>query len=246
MPESPVLATFVHTAAALAMFTLVRREMPRQAPMIPLDLLREGSFRISVIASVCCFVGQSAALVSLPFYLQHALGQDLLRAGLLMTPWPLSVARVAPLAGRLANRISGAWLCALGGALLALGLASLALWPLHGRPVALVPFVVLCGVGFGLFQVSNNRNMFLCAPRARSGAAGGMQGTARLTGQTLGAVVMTLLFTLTSIDVAPRIGLGIAAALTLVAGLVSMLRAPPSREPSGTRSSLRAEPPGSD
>ncbi|MBZ0118179.1 MAG: MFS transporter, partial [Sandaracinaceae bacterium] len=96
---------------------------------------------------------------------------------------------------------------------------------------ALIAFVVLCGVGFGLFQVSNNRNMFLAAPPARSGAAGGMQGTARLTGQTIGAVTMALLFTLTSMERAPRIGLGIAAVLTLVAGLVSMLRASASHAP---------------
>lgn len=196
--------------------------------MIPLDLLREGSFRTSVIASVCCFVGQSAAMVSLPFYLQHGLAQDVLRTGLFMTPWPLTGALVAPVAGYLANRISGAWLCALGGALLALGLALAALWPLHGRPLALIPFVMLCGVGFGLFQVSNNRNMYLSAPRARSGAAGGLQGTARLTGQTIGALTMALVFALISMDIAPRIGLGIAAALTLVAGLVSTLRAPPT------------------
>jgi DHA2 family multidrug resistance protein-like MFS transporter len=226
MPERPGPATFVLAGAGLAMFALVRREMPKQFPMIPLDLLREGSFRISVVASVCCFVGQSAAMISLPFYLQHELAQDVLRTGLLITPWPLTVALVAPVAGRLANRISGAWMCALGGALLALGLASAALWPLHGRPVALVPLVMICGVGFGLFQVSNNRNMFLSAPRARSGAAGGMQSTARLTGQTIGAVIMTLLFTLTSVDLGPRIGLGIAAVLSLVAGLVSVLRAP--------------------
>lgn len=228
MPKRPVPATFVLGAAALAMFALVRREMPRRAPMIPLDLLREGSFRTSVIASVCCFVGQSAAMVSLPFYLQHGLAQDVLRTGLFMTPWPLTGALVAPVAGYLANRISGAWLCALGGALLALGLALAALWPLHGRPLALIPFVMLCGVGFGLFQVSNNRNMYLSAPRARSGAAGGLQGTARLTGQTIGALTMALVFALTSMDIAPRIGLGIAAALTLVAGLVSTLRAPPT------------------
>ena len=92
----------------------------------------------------------------------------------------------------------------LGGTLLALGLASAALWPLNGRAVALVPFVVLCGAGFGLFQVPNNRNLFLSAPRPRSGAAGGMQGTARLTGQAIGAILMTMLFTMTSIQVAPR------------------------------------------
>lgn len=230
LPERPAPAAFSLAAAGLVLIALVRREMPKPAPLIPLDLLREGSFRISVIASVCCFVGQSAAMVSLPFYLHHGLGQDALRTGLLITPWPLSVALVAPSVGRLVSRVSGAWLCALGGVLLALGLAGAALWPLHGRPLALVPFCMLCGVGFGLFQVPNNRNLFLSAPRARSGAAGGMQSTARLTGQTIGGVLMTLLFTATSIELAPRIGLGIAAVLTLVAGLVSMLRAPTSHE----------------
>ena len=39
---------------------LVRREMPRHAPLISLDLLRSRPFRISVIASVCCFAGQMA------------------------------------------------------------------------------------------------------------------------------------------------------------------------------------------
>ena len=229
--ERPALAACTLTAAAVTMLALVHREMPRQVPLIALDLLRDGSFRISVIASVCCFIGQSAAMVSLPFYLQHGLGQDALRAGLLITPWPLSVALVAPSVGRLVSRVSGAWLCALGGVLLALGLAGAALWPLHGRPLVLIPFCMLCGVGFGLFQVPNNRNMFLSAPRARSGAAGGLQGTARLTGQTLGGVIMTLLLAVTPIDRAPRLGLGVAAVLTLTAGLVSMLRAPPTPDP---------------
>jgi DHA2 family multidrug resistance protein-like MFS transporter len=51
-----------------------------------------------------------------------------------------------------------------------------------------------------------------------------MQGTARLAGQTAGAVLMTLLFTLTSTAIAPRVGLGVSAALALAAGGVSVLR----------------------
>jgi len=66
--------------------------------------------------------------------------------------------------------------------------------------------------------------MFLSAPRERSGAAGGMQGTARLVGQTAGAVLMTMLFSLVSLEAAPRIGLAIAALLALAGGLVSLLR----------------------
>ncbi|HSC62900.1 MAG TPA: MFS transporter, partial [Caldimonas sp.] len=133
-------------------------------------------------------------------------------------------ALAAPAAGRLADRVSTAALCAAGGVCLSVGLTAASLWPMDGDVVPLIPITMLCGLGFGLFQVPNNRNMFLSAPLARSGAAGGIQGTARLTGQTAGGVIMSLLFSVVSTDAAPRVGLAIAAVLTLVAGLVSTLR----------------------
>lgn len=220
----PALAVALLTAAALGLTALVRREVRSQAPLIPLDLLRVPSFRTSVIASVCCFAGVTMALLALPFYLQHSLGQGTLATGLYMTPWPLTVAFLAPLAGRLADRVSTAWLCAAGGACLAVGLAAAALWPLHGSALALVPLTMLCGLGFGLFQVPNNRNMFLSTPPERSGAAGGMQASARLAGQTAGGVVMSLLFAAAPAELAPKVGLALGALLTLSAGLVSLLQ----------------------
>lgn len=224
IPQQPVATIGLLAASAFAFFALVRREMPKTSPVLPLDLLREPSFRVSVVASVCAFIGQSVALVSLPFYLQHSLGRDIFQTGFLMIPWPLTVALVAPLAGQLANRVSGAVVCLVGGILLSVGLASAALLPLQDMPLALIPCLSLSGLGFGLFQVSNNRNMFLAAPRARSGAAGGMQATARLTGQALGAVAVTALLTSLPLELAPRVGLGAAAVLALSAGLVSLLR----------------------
>lgn len=224
LPTRPALAAILLATAVLELLTLVRREMPKEVPLIPFDLLRTNSFSLSVIASVCCFAGQTASMVALPFYLQHGLGQDTLMVGLYMTVWPLTVAFAAPFAGRLADRVSTTWLSAAGGLFLTTGLGASALWPLKGDPLLLVPLTMLCGLGFGLFNVANNRNMFLSAPNERSGAAGGIQGTARLIGQTAGAVTMTLLFTLTSADAAPQIGLGIGAMLTLVAGLVSTVR----------------------
>lgn len=229
-PHAPLGAVLCVLAAAGALAALVRREAPKAAPLVPLDLLRERAFAVSVVASVCCFAGQAAGLLALPFYLQHGLGQTPFMAGLCLTSWPLSVAATALVAGRLADRLPTAWLCAAGGACLAAGLLAAAAWPLRGEPGLLVVFGALCGVGFGLFQAPNNRSLFLSAPADRSGAAGGMQGTARLTGQTVGALLMTLLFSQLPIGAAPRIGLGLAAALALAAGLVSLLRARAPRE----------------
>ncbi len=223
--KRPGLSGALLAAAILAFAALIRREAPLKAPLIPLDLLRARPFRISVIASVCCFAGQTAGAVALPFYLRHGLDQNTLMTGLYMTPWPLATAFAAPIAGRFADRMPTAWLCAAGGICLASGLGLAALWPLGRDLSPLVLFMTLCGLGFGFFQTPNNRNMLLSAPRERSGAAGGMQGTARLVGQTGGAVLVALLFTVTPADAAPRIGLALAALLALAAGLVSALRA---------------------
>jgi DHA2 family multidrug resistance protein-like MFS transporter len=115
-------------------------------------------------------------------------------------------------------------MCAIGAMLLATGLAATALWPLNGDPSLLAPFTAMSGVGFGLFQVANNRNMFLAAPSARSAAAGGMQGTARLMGQTAGALLVAQLFMLMPPLAAAQIAIGLGAAFTLAAGVVSLFR----------------------
>jgi DHA2 family multidrug resistance protein-like MFS transporter len=145
-------------------------------------------------------------------------------SGLYMSPWPLTVAVTSTLAGRLSDRLPTAWLCCAGGAVLAVGLLLIPIWPLAGDPRPVLGLAAVCGLGFGLFQVPNNRNMFMNAPPQRSGAAGGMQGTARLSGQTLGAVLMTLLFSLAPLAAAPRIGLALGAVFALMAGLVSLKR----------------------
>jgi len=212
------------TGAGLGAILLIRRELPRAHPMIPFDLLRLRSFRLSVIASICCFTGQMASLVALPFYLQHGLGLSAGMAGLYLTAWPLTVAVAGPFSGRLSDRFSTGALCAFGGASLAAGLILAAFWPLQGNLLPLIPFMMLSGLGFGFFQTPNNRNMLLAAPKARSGAAGAMQGMARLTGQTAGGVLMLVLFSLLPAADAPRLGLAIGGLLALCGGMVSLLR----------------------
>jgi DHA2 family multidrug resistance protein-like MFS transporter len=220
----PWLGAALLAAAAIGLMVLVRRELPRSHPMIPFDLLRLRSFRLSVIASICCFTGQMASLVALPFYLQHGLGLSAGMTGLYLTAWPLTVAVAGPFSGRLADRFSTGTLCGFGGAALAAGLILAAFWPLEHNLLPLIPFLMLGGLGFGFFQTPNNRNMLLSAPKARSGAAGGMQGMARLTGQTAGGVLMLVLFSVMPVASAPRIGLALAGACALLGGVISMLR----------------------
>jgi DHA2 family multidrug resistance protein-like MFS transporter len=227
---APAAAAFLLFGSAACFALLVRRELPKSAPLLPVDLLRGRSFRLSVIASICCFAGQTSGMLALSFRLQEELGQSPFAAGLYMTPWPVAVAAAALFSGRLSRRLSAAFLCTAGAGLLSLGLAGAAILPLSGDPIALAALTILCGLGFGLFQVPNNRTMFLAAPESRSAAAGGMQGSARLLGQTGGALVMTLLFTWDPGIPVPRTALALGAIVSLGAAIVSALRARPTGE----------------
>lgn len=215
------LPLIVTALAAAALF--VCRERRRDRPFLPLDLLANRSFAGSVLASICCFAGQGAALVALPFFLHQRFGTSPAETGLLMTVWPLAVACTTPVTARLLRKIDAARLCAAGGLALAAGLAALALVR-PDSPLLILPFTALAGVGFGLFQTPNNRTMFLAAPPERSAAAGGLQGTARLAGQTLGALAMGLFFVTWPVAPAARAGFAFAALATLAAALVSLLR----------------------
>jgi DHA2 family multidrug resistance protein-like MFS transporter len=157
------------------------------------------------------------------FHLQHDLRQTPLEAGMAMTAWPLATAAAAVVAGRAADRIASAWLCAAGGGLLATGLAAAALLP-AGVTGGAMGAMALCGVGFGLFQTPNNRTLYLAAPAHRTGAAGGMQGTARLAGQTAGALGLTALFSLSPGGEAARVGLLLAAVPALAGAAISLTR----------------------
>ena len=222
--SAPAIAVSVFVLGVLSIFALYFRERRKISPLMPLDLLSAPSFLMSVLASLCFFAGQTLGLIALPFYFQHGLALSTASTGLHMAIWPLCAAATATLASDLIKRSPSSLLCAIGASALAFGLMSLAIGHLTSAPVLLFVLTALCGVGFVLFQVPNNRNMFLAAPQSRSGAAGAMQGTARLSGQTAGAVILTLLFTESAPTTAPQLALGVGAGLVLMSGIISLLR----------------------
>ncbi|SAL12755.1 sugar transport, integral membrane protein [Caballeronia sordidicola] len=216
-----VIAEFV--VAGVIGYFFVRRQLTQTAPLLPVDLLRIPTFALSVATSFCSFTAQMLTFVSLPFLLQNTLGMTQVQTGFLMTPWPLVIVFIAPLAGMLSDRYSAGVLGGIGLALLSAGLLLLATTGAHPAPFDIAWRMALCGLGFGLFQSPNNRQMLSSAPRNRSGGASGMLGTARLSGQTLGAALVALIFGVAPLH-GPTITLIVAACFAAAAAGVSLLR----------------------
>jgi len=219
-----LLACIAEAAVAIVSGVLLAyRQIHMTSPLLPVDLLRIPVFALSIATSMASFCAQMLASVSIPFYLQSRYGYSAVEMGLLITPWPITVAFAAPIAGRLVERYPAGLLGGIGLALFAAGLGSLAMLPEHPTHFDVVWRMALSGLGFGLFQTPNNRTMIAAAPRERSGGASGMLGTARLLGQTTGAALVALFLGRFATD-GTQISLLTAVGFAILGAVLSMLR----------------------
>ncbi|MGF6213594.1 MFS transporter [Comamonas sp. 4034] len=204
----------------------VLRQKKLSLPLLPLDLLRIPVFALSMGASIGAFSAQMLSFIALPFMLLDALGRSHFAAGMLMTAWSAAIVLVAPVAGKLIGKVEDGLLGGIGMAILAFGLLSLALLPADPGDLNIGWRMALCGLGFGLFQSPNNHTIVTSAPLARAGAASGMLGTARLTGQSLGAVLVAIIFTLWPVTSGrgTTVALYMAAAFAAMSAVFSSLR----------------------
>ena len=223
---TPVLGWSLLAAGVLVGVVYLRRQWHLAAPMFPLDLLRIPVFALSMGSSLGAFCAQMLAFVSLPFLLLEVQGRSHMEAGLILMVWPMAAVLCAPIAGRLIGRHPDGLLGGIGMLVFATGLLLVGLRPDDATAADMAWRLALCGAGFALFQSPNNHTIVTTAPLHRSGAAGGMLSTARLTGQTIGAVMLAAIYGVWNQHdgQGETVALCVAAGCALLAGVSSSLR----------------------
>ena len=208
---------------AVCLAWLVRRQLRTASPLLPVDLLRLGGFRTAFLVGFLAFVSSNFFIIAMPFFFELELHRSAVQTGLLITPWPIAIVLVSPLVATIADRYPAGLLSSVGLAVTGTGFALLWSMPTHPSNFEIAWRIALAGSGFGLFQPPNNRAILTAAPAHRSGGASGMLSVARLSGQTIGAMLVALVFELRPGGGAQTC-LGFGALVALAAVLLSAAR----------------------
>ena len=182
-------------AAAIAGFSGFVAQQHRVAqPIINLRHFRNADFAlINAAHALVQLAGFSINLLG-PFFLAGAAGLGTLASAFMLAASSFGIVLAAPVAGRLAGRLSAERLCLIGMAAVAIGQAGIALGA--GRSgiawIALAFFIQ--GIGVGTFQTAYLDVVTATLPRAERGVAGALGMLTRTFGTVSGATLLMLAY----------------------------------------------------
>ena len=188
-----VVALGTGAAALLLAFLLVERSAPE--PLVPLRLFRDRTFSVSTAVTFLGGFSLFGGVFFVPLFLQSVLGASATASGLLLLPLMAGIALVSLSAGPLIVRLGGLrWFGAGAMGASALGLLLFStLGPGSERSLS-GAYMVLVGIGFGLWMYAYSLAVQNTAPSADMGAAISTLTFARQAGGAIGASVFGAIF----------------------------------------------------
>jgi len=180
----------------VALWAFLRHERRTPAPLVDLSLFDESrEFKRACIAFTAYFASLPVQLFILPLVLIGALEFSAWDTGMTMAVIAVATTLISPLAGKLAERFGAAQLAVAGAVLTALGyLALFVVTPTSGQ-LALMPAMVLLGLGSAFFFAPNNALMMGNVPPRALVTAAGLIGVLRQSGYAAGFAMIASLVT---------------------------------------------------
>jgi MFS family permease len=191
------------------------------APILPLRLLRVRAFTAANTTGFMSMAAITSAAFLMSQFFQLGLGYSPLGTGLRFLPWTATPLLVAPVAGRLGDRIGNMPLMAAGMALQAAGLGWTALEVTSGaRYSQLVLPLVIAGVGISMAIPTTPTAALGAVSPADMGTASGLQNTLQRFGAVFGVAIVSAIFSASGhLGSAAGVISGIRPALAASAGL---------------------------
>ena len=188
-----IVALFAIAALALAGFVIYELRIAA-APMADLHLFRRRSFAATGFVAFAISATVIGTITYLSLYVQNTLGYSPVQGGLRLLPMFLASFTVALLTGRLIGRVAMRVLLSVAMAAAAAGLASMAHLTASSTWLALLPGLILAGIGLGITSTGLASAALSAVEPARAGMAAGITNTLRQVGTATGVAVFGALY----------------------------------------------------
>ncbi len=194
----PSLQGWVITGAGLILMPLfVLREQRAVHPLFDITLIsRNRVFAFSSLAALIHYAATSAIGFFLSLFLQYIKDLGPRDAGFVLMSWPVTMALISPLAGKLSDHHNPGVLASIGMAISAVGLVMLCFLTPQTSVAFIVAVLLIMGAGFSLFSSPNSNAIMSSVEKRQLGNASGMLGTMRNVGQTFSMAIALMLLAL--------------------------------------------------
>lgn len=206
----PIAGALVGAAVLLVAFVAVERRA--KAPMLPLALFRIPAFTGTALVAFAQSVALYPLLLFVAIYLQNGLGLSPTETGLRLLPLTLVLVVVAPISGRLTDRLPLRVPLTAGLILIGAGLLLMRAIDANSDWTALLPGLLVGGLAIGVISPALAAAMVSVLPVERSGLASGINNTFRQLGIAIGLAGLGAIFE-------HRAGEALDARTGIVAGL---------------------------
>ncbi len=183
-----ILGLFALALASGVVFVLL--ELYQRLPMFDLTLFRDSTFAGANAVALLVSLAMFGVFFFMSLFMQNVLGYSAVRAGAAFLPMTVLIIVVAPLTGKASDRLGSRWLMAGGMTLLALSLLVFAQAGTGSDYLALLPAMLLGGLGMASTMTPMTAAALSSVPVAKAGVGSGMLNTFRQVGGALGIAVM--------------------------------------------------------
>jgi EmrB/QacA subfamily drug resistance transporter len=186
--EAETLVPIALGLALIPVFLLIERRSKN--PMINFKLFRHQNFLASNVSQLLAGMIELGLGFLTPFFLLLVVGVSPAAAGVALIPATIPVILAGPLAGKAFDRFGGRWPLVGGFVVLAISGIVLAVSVSSESAVALIPGLLLQGLGLGIVLTVNDPTGLTAVPDKDSGEAAGMINTAEQLGGALGIAIL--------------------------------------------------------
>src|SRR6478672_655139 len=211
---NPVVITgLVVAAVLLPLWVLIERH--GRAPMLDLTIFKNRLFAAATGAAFINGLSRFALMFLFVFYFQGVHGDDPITAGIKLAPMAIGMLISSPLAGIYADRHGSRALAALGMLVSAVALAAMTTLQPHSPFWQSALWLLVVGIGSGMFNSPNTAAMMGTVPNNRRGIAAGARTMLQNTGAVLSiAFVLAIVTSAVPKDVLFKIFSGVASGLS--------------------------------